>query len=126
VRLADARMLRDLELGYIQPPMLPEARSALDWTAGTGHVQEFRALSPESHLAMIEEGRGVRVLFACESGSRGWGFASPDSDYDVRFLYVHPLDWYLRLSPLPPISWRGEGAPQEVPLRLASNRGKAL
>jgi predicted nucleotidyltransferase len=92
-------MLRDLELGYIQPPMLPEARSALDWTAGTGHVQEFRALSPESHLAMIEEGRGVRVLFACESGSRGWGFASPDSDYDVRFLYVHPLDWYLRVSP---------------------------
>ena len=38
---------------------------------------------------MIEADHGVRVLFACESGSRGWGFASPDSDYDVRFLYVH-------------------------------------
>lgn len=30
--------------------------------------------------------------------SRGWGFASPDSDYDVRFLYVHPLEWYLRVE----------------------------
>ena len=53
----------------------------------------------ERHLAMIEADHGVRVLYACESGSRGWGFASPDSDYDVRFLYVHPLDWYLRVSP---------------------------
>ncbi len=39
------------------------------------------------------------MLYACESGSRGWGFASPDSDYDVRFIYVHPLSWYLRVSP---------------------------
>ena len=45
----------------------------------------------ERHLAVIEADHGVRILFACESGSRGWGFASPDSDYDVRFLYVHPL-----------------------------------
>jgi predicted nucleotidyltransferase len=53
----------------------------------------------ERHLAAIEADQGVRILFACESGSRGWGFASPDSDYDVRFLYVHPLSWYLRVSP---------------------------
>ncbi len=44
-------------------------------------------------LARIESERGVRVLYACESGSRAWGFASRDSDYDVRFLYVHPRDW---------------------------------
>ena len=46
-------------------------------------------------LAVIESECAVRVLYACESGSRAWGFASPDSDYDVRFLYAHPRDWYL-------------------------------
>ncbi|WP_257386782.1 nucleotidyltransferase domain-containing protein [Tahibacter caeni] len=49
-------------------------------------------------LAAIEREHAVRVLFAAESGSRAWGFASPDSDYDVRFVYVHARDWYLRLS----------------------------
>lgn len=53
----------------------------------------------ERHLSALEAEQDVRVLYACESGSRGWGFASPDSDYDVRFLYVHPLAWYLRVSP---------------------------
>lgn len=50
-------------------------------------------------LTAIEAVHEVRILYACESGSRGWGFASPDSDYDVRFLYVHPLPWYLRVHP---------------------------
>jgi len=49
-------------------------------------------------LAQVEAERNVRVLFACESGSRAWGFASRDSDYDVRFLYVHPRDWYLSVE----------------------------
>ena len=40
---------------------------------------------------------GVRILFAVESGSRAWGFGSPDSDYDVRFVYTHPRDWYVSL-----------------------------
>ena len=47
------------------------------------------------------EARGVRILFAAESGSRAWGFASPDSDWDVRAIYVHPLDWYLRIAEKP-------------------------
>ena len=47
----------------------------------------------------IESEHEVTVLFACESGSRGWGFASPDSDYDVRFIYVHRLPWYLTVAP---------------------------
>ena len=50
------------------------------------------------HLKKVEQDYGVRVLYACESGSRGWGFASPDSDYDVRFLYVHPPEWYLQVE----------------------------
>lgn len=49
-------------------------------------------------LAVIEQHEAVRILYACESGSRAWGFASPDSDYDVRFIYVHPRDWYLSVD----------------------------
>jgi predicted nucleotidyltransferase len=46
-------------------------------------------------LARVESAHGVVVLHACESGSRAWGFASADSDYDVRFIYAHPRGWYL-------------------------------
>ncbi|MFD1875371.1 DNA polymerase beta superfamily protein [Hymenobacter bucti] len=49
-------------------------------------------------LAALEAEHGIRILYACESGSRAWGFPSPDSDYDVRFIYVHALDWYLGLD----------------------------
>lgn len=52
----------------------------------------------EQRLAAIEAGEGVRYLLAVESGSRAWGFPSPDSDYDVRFVYVRQRDWYLGLS----------------------------
>jgi predicted nucleotidyltransferase len=51
-----------------------------------------------TELARIEQENGVRVLFAVESGSRAWGFASRDSDYDVRFVYAHACDWYLSVS----------------------------
>ena len=47
----------------------------------------------------IERDYGVRILFACESGSRAWGFASPDSDYDIRFLFAHPRRCYLGVNP---------------------------
>ena len=46
----------------------------------------------------IERTDNVRILFAIESGSRAWGFPSPDSDYDVRFVYVHDVDWYLSID----------------------------
>lgn len=49
-------------------------------------------------LKEIEDRENCRILLAVESGSRAWGFASPDSDYDVRFLYVRPRDFYLRLD----------------------------
>lgn len=49
-------------------------------------------------LAQLEPREGVAVLYACESGSRAWGFPSRDSDYDVRFLYLHPPEWYLSMA----------------------------
>jgi len=53
----------------------------------------------KQHLTRIEQDNGVVILHAIESGSRAWGFPSPDSDYDVRFIYAHPQDWYLQLNP---------------------------
>ena len=50
-------------------------------------------------LGEIEQKEHVRILHAVESGSRAWGFPSPDSDYDVRFVYVRQTEDYLRLSP---------------------------
>ena len=50
------------------------------------------------HLHRIAQEKGIRILFACETGSRGWGFASPDSDFDIRFIYVHPQDLYLSIN----------------------------
>lgn len=46
-------------------------------------------------LSETEAHYNVKIPLAIESGSRGWGFASPDSDYDCRFVYVHERDWYL-------------------------------
>lgn len=52
-----------------------------------------------STLAEIEKLHNVKILYACESGSRAWGFPSPDSDYDARHLYIRPLESYLKLFP---------------------------
>lgn len=49
-------------------------------------------------LEEIEEAEGFKILYACESGSRAWGFPSNDSDYDVRFIYVYPVEWYLSID----------------------------
>ncbi len=49
-------------------------------------------------LKKIETDFDVLVLYACESGSRAWGFPSKDSDYDVRFIYVHKPAWYLSID----------------------------
>ncbi len=52
----------------------------------------------KQQLLNLEREEVVRIIYACESGSRAWGFPSKDSDYDVRFLYVHPPDWYLSVD----------------------------
>lgn len=49
-------------------------------------------------LIQLERDHGIAILYACESGSRAWGFESTDSDYDVRFLYVRPSDWYVSID----------------------------
>lgn len=49
-------------------------------------------------LVKLEEEKNIKVLYAVESGSRAWGFASKDSDWDVRFMYVHTMDWYLSIQ----------------------------
>lgn len=54
----------------------------------------------DARLDRIEQADGTRILLAIESGSRAWGFPSPDSDYDCRFIYVRTADAYL--SPWPP------------------------
>lgn len=50
-------------------------------------------------LAALAREQGVRILFAAESGSRAWGFASTDSDYDGRFLYAQDWRWYFSVFP---------------------------
>ena len=52
----------------------------------------------QEKLHEIEKRENCRILLAVESGSRAWGFASPDSDYDVRFIYVRDKESYLRLN----------------------------
>ncbi|OKL40006.1 nucleotidyltransferase domain-containing protein [Pontibacter flavimaris] len=52
----------------------------------------------QQKLSEIEKQYGVQILFASETGSRAWGFPSPDSDYDVRFIYRHTCHWYLSID----------------------------
>ena len=66
-------------------------------TAASHVAPDMRAAIVQ-RLTEVEARHGVRVLYAIESGSRAWGFPSPDSDYDVRFIYAHPRDWYLSVN----------------------------
>ncbi|WP_230874732.1 DNA polymerase beta superfamily protein [Methylomonas sp. LL1] len=63
----------------IDNPLIPEVTRALI----------------NARLHVIAKAHQIQILYACESGCRAWGYPSPDSDYDVRFIYVHPLEWYL-------------------------------
>ena len=78
----------------------------------------------------IEEKENIRVLHVIESGSRAWGFASPDSDYDVRFIYVRDKDFYLSLRDTKDfIDWELDTSPanrlcitiMEQPIRIIMN-----
>ncbi len=52
----------------------------------------------QARLRQIEREENVCIFYACESGSRAWGFPSEDSDCDVRFMYIHSKDWYLSID----------------------------
>lgn len=52
----------------------------------------------QTELQNLEKQHDIKILYAVESGSRAWGFASTDSDWDVRFIYIHREDWYLSID----------------------------
>ena len=87
----------------------------------------------KNKLAEIEQTENVRVILAAESGSRAWGFASPDSDYDVRFIYVRKPEDYIRLNPVRDvIEWQLDeiydisGWDLQKMLRLARNSNPSV
>lgn len=61
-------------------------------------VQEAVQETIQKKLAQIEQSENIKILHAVESGSRAWGFESEDSDYDVRFIYIRPIEQYLSLK----------------------------
>lgn len=56
----------------------------------------FRSSSTQTLFTTYQDS-AMRPLHAIESGSRAWGFASLNSDFDVRVIYCHQLDWYLQI-----------------------------
>lgn len=52
----------------------------------------------QTELERIADAENLRILYAVESGSRAWGFASATSDWDVRFIYVRRPEWYLSIQ----------------------------
>ena len=75
-------------------------------TGNLGKCLEMTNFSPDymekvaipTHLREVEEEFGVKILLAVESGSRAWGFESKNSDWDVRFIYVHKPEWYFMIK----------------------------
>lgn len=62
------------------------------------HVKNHLTEQIEIELKRLEKEKDIKILYAVESGSRAWGFASTDSDWDVRFIYVHRPEWYLSID----------------------------
>ncbi len=62
--------------------------------------QRFSRMTEEikKELSRLERQHDIKILYAVESGSRAWGFASTDSDWDVRYIYIHRLEWYLQID----------------------------
>ena len=80
------------------PPPSSRLQNQLNWETTTFDIDESVRKQIVAEIHQIEKDHAVKVLYACESGSRAWGFPSADSDYDVRFIYVHPTEWYLSVD----------------------------
>ena len=66
-------------------------------TASLPSLQRDFSRAIQHKLRDLERATGITILYACEAGSRAWGFASRDSDYDIRFIYKRPAASYLTL-----------------------------
>jgi predicted nucleotidyltransferase len=75
---------------YLQPVALRLEHKTVNCTAMLDTIKQ--------KLLELEKDKNIRILYACESGSRAWGFPSPDSDYDVRFIYARRVDDYLKIT----------------------------
>ena len=62
------------------------------------HADKIEKRAIPAHLHCIEQEHEVKILLAVESGSRAWGFESANSDWDVRFIYVHKPEWYFKVE----------------------------
>lgn len=94
--------------------------------------EKMNILVPQK-LREIEAEYGVTVLYAAESGSRAWGFASPDSDFDIRFIYKRPQTEYLHLEQMRDVieipidsTWDISGWDLNKALRLLHNSNPGL
>lgn len=62
-------------------------------------TEEMQKIVIPNHLKDVEKENNMKILLAVESGSRAWGFESKNSDWDVRFIYVHKPEWYMTVNP---------------------------
>lgn len=88
--------MRDMmQLNKVKPSNAEEIQPVQEFCMGNENM--VQTIIP-AHLREVEQQYHVKVLLAVESGSRAWGFESQNSDWDVRFIYVHRPEWYFRIE----------------------------